>query len=268
MQLFKSMNWRIAKMSGNKHLGGRPSKLDMSTKKAIIMDFFVKESECQIEVMQKRDIFARIAKFASNNGYDVKAYDFSRNDEVKIYIEDLILQNKQSPERSNNWAYNSINTEYFCRPDISLEARRTLLVEQDDYYRKIYLQATAAINMNETLQKTNSVLLKENTQLKARNSEITAAFEEIKINNGKLTSEARYLKSYIKKYMTPEIADKIISGKDLTNLSSNVSSLIVEGDPKDICCSAHTKQIEPDRIAQKDTHNFDTTLSAALNLLK
>jgi len=255
-------------MPGNKHLGGRPSKLDMNTKKAIIMDFFIQEAECQIEVMQKRNIFARIAKFASNDGYDAKAYDFSRNAEVKSYIEDLIFQNKQSPENSNNWAYNSMNIEYFCRPDISFEARRKLLVEQDDYYRKIYLQATAAININETLQKTNSVLLKENSLLKARNAEITAEVEEIEILNRKLTSEVQYLKSHIKKYIAPEVADEIISGKGLTNLSSNVSSLIVEGDPKDICCNTHIKQIEADRIAQKDTNTFGNTLSAALNLLK
>jgi len=146
---------------------------------------------------------SQIEGYAASIGFDVKAYDFRRDEAVRKHIEELKTGGGMG---SFALAYKNLDADALIANNATKPALKAALVDLDSYWRGIYDHSTETIN-------NNLRLLSENAALRKSVADITAECDEngrFRRENNSLILENRYLRSALARYLYPAIANEIL----------------------------------------------------------
>jgi len=146
---------------------------------------------------------SQLEEYAASIGYDIKAYDFRRDEAVRMRIEEL---RSGRGEGAFALAYKNLDADALIADKPTKPALKAALVDLDSYWRGIYDRAveTAEYNMR---------LLSEIAALRKTAADITAERDglcKLRSENNALTLENRYLRSSLSRYLYPAIANEIL----------------------------------------------------------
>lgn len=146
---------------------------------------------------------SHLEEYAAAIGFEIKAYDFRRDEAVRKRIEELRAVNSAG---AFALAYKNLDADALIADNPTKPALKAALVDLDSYWRGVYDSAveTAGSNLH---------LLSELAALRKSVADMTAEREEIgelRGENNTLTLENRYLRSALSRYLYPAIANEIL----------------------------------------------------------
>lgn len=206
-------------MTESKNKGGRPVKVSVADKKAIIMDFYLNKANGETSIFMRRDIFTLLADYAHSKQMNIKAYDFSRCVEAKDLIKSLAEQSNDTTNLA--CAFEETDIDWFLRECIPIQLRRQKLIEREDYFKRLYLKAAKALESYKTQDFTISELKMKATELEQQLISIASDISQ----NNKLKKENSYLKKIIREHITDEAALYVASGEshDIKSIQSLIA---------------------------------------------
>jgi len=198
----------------------RPRKLNSEEMLRIVDAFYEHTGDTS------RMKFSLIEEYAVSLGFDVKAYDFRRDSLVRQRIDEL--KNATNPQ-SIAVAYKSMDVDALLQRNYTKESLKTGIMELDTYWRSIYEAAAALTEKNKSLM--TETLLQKTTikQLSNDNYALTAQSKDNERRVNALVLENRHLKSTIKKYLYPAIANEILKSEgSLEHIETTVMPLAMD----------------------------------------
>lgn len=186
----------------------RPKKTNSDDLVAIVDSFFTTEAAGNPAKLK----CSLLEEYAVRIGKDVKAYDFRRDEKVRIRIEELkiLVQNENGMGIQLGNPYKSLDVERIMRARQNPDALRSALGELDSYWKSVY-EGTIQIRQKaeskaaemKKLEEKNNLLEQENVSLKKDNAAVRS---EVK----GLTKENRYLRRMLRTYLYPALANEIL----------------------------------------------------------
>ena len=163
---------------------------------------------------EKRMKCSLIAAYAVELGYQAKGYDFARNIEVREHIERLKCMAEIGVESNGgeNFAasYKSLDVDELMHRNKSPIELAKALTELDSYWKKVYERSNMLVGKNRELKQKNADLDLLNTSLKNELEALRDDYTDICKKKNELTTENRYLRKMLKKYLYPAIANEIL----------------------------------------------------------
>jgi hypothetical protein len=141
---------------------------------------------------------------------------------VRQHVEDL--RNAVNQGISGSIAYKSMDVDALLNRNHTREALKASLLEIDASWRLLYEKAAALSQKNkelmvETLSKSKSI-----KGMTAEKEDYEVRIKALERNSNTLLLENRYLKSALKKYLYPAIANEILKNEcSLENVDTDVS---------------------------------------------
>ena len=186
----------------------RPKKTNSDDLVAIVDSFFTTEAAGNPAKLK----CSLLEEYAVRIGKDVKAYDFRRDEKVRIRIEELkiLVQNENGMGIQLGNPYKSLNVERLMRARRDPDALRSALGELDSYWKSVY-ESTLQIRQKaeskaaemKKLEERCSSIEQENISLK---KDKAAARSEVR----GLMTENRYLRKMLRIYLYPALANEIL----------------------------------------------------------
>jgi len=193
--------------------------------------------------------YTKLEEYALTLGMSIKAYDFRRDQKVKQHIEEL--RQSIAVKGVGAVAYKSMDIDAMLHRNRTRDKLRSCLHEINESWQRVYENAAQITKTNNELLSENSLQKQEIKQLITDKNELADNAENLKVYINKLTAENRYLKSMLKKYLYPAVANEILKKENIlvkadtevtqaamdkmTDLKAPSSfSCMVESDRKDI----------------------------------
>ena len=145
--------------------------------------------------------------YAAGIGFDIKAYDFRRDGEVRRRIDELKAGGAAG---FCALAYRNINADALIAENPTKPTLKTALTELDTYWRGVYDHAVEISGDNTRLLSENAALRKGIAEAASeRDSSAVKLRDSAKAFN-KLILENRYLKSALRRYLYPAVANEVL----------------------------------------------------------
>lgn len=152
-----------------------------------------------------------IAAYVAENGYPgYAATTLRRNDQARAYIAELIKSCKDS-SISSVFGYKTLDIEEFLDNNRTRQLMKTSLTELDNYYRSIADTATHIYQQAEKQENTISQLSQKLHQEKTRYQNLKESYDMLQTELRSHKEEIKLLRSYIKDYTCPDIANKLLA---------------------------------------------------------
>jgi len=183
---------------------------------------------------------SQLEEYAATIGFDIKAYDFRRDESVRKRIEEF-----RSGDDTAVFAlaYKNLDADALIADKPTKTALKAALMDLDSYWRGIYERSVA-------LSEYNLRLLSENAALRKSVADITAENEEncmFRSRNNALTIENRYLRSVLSRYLYPAIANEILYRNGvLKQTDTEVTEIAMEEIAEPSMLMSFSAAIEPD----------------------
>ena len=203
---------------------GRPRKTDDNELVKIVEEFFSTEAAGNPARLK----FSLLEKYAASRNVDVKAYDFRRSQAVK----EKIVEIKELSENENGLgiiygdSYKSLDIVNLLANRRDLNDLMRVLGDIDNYWKRVFESSSH-------ISKANKKLLSENAGLRCRVVELENQVNKINTDQSEsrsdyknLVKENRYLRSVIKKYLYPALANEILVQEQvLSNPDTSVTDI-------------------------------------------
>jgi len=190
---------------------GRPPKVSFDTKKDIVSRYFLFEANSDSSRMRAHNIFALLAEYSALLGRPLKAYDFSKDANVRAYIESFQTNNGLSKNETFSVpayvAFDIKTAAYMER-----EKLYVALTEREQYFQTVYKKGTVAIESFCALNEQIASIQRISEQKSTLADELTIKLKENKKKCVALDTENRYLKSYIRHHVEPNEAEAFLKG--------------------------------------------------------
>jgi hypothetical protein len=151
---------------------------------------------------------SNLEEYALSMGIEAKAYDFRRNADVRGRMEEL--RGFDGAAGLAAIAYKSIDVDALLNRNYTREMLKSSIVELDETWRRIYVQAADLSRKNTSLL---SALAEKEQIFEAITAEKDTYEERIKSlkrDLAALTVENRYLRKSLREYLYPAIANEIL----------------------------------------------------------
>jgi hypothetical protein len=151
---------------------------------------------------------SNLEEYALSMGIEAKAYDFRRNADVRRRMEEL--RGFDGAAGLAAIAYKSIDVDALLNRNYTREMLKSSIVELDETWRRIYVQAADLSRKNTSLL---SALAEKEQAFEAIAAEKDTCEERIKSlkrDLAALTVENRYLRKSLREYLYPAIANEIL----------------------------------------------------------
>lgn len=189
---------------------GRPKKNDSGVMVQITVEFYENVAHGDLSKMK----FTKISEYAKSRGYDMEEQHFRRDALVKAKIEELREAEEGHRKSRALAAYKNLNVNELLLQSRSLEELKRNISGLDGYWREIYEESNALVQENKRLRD-RLTFEKEVRDLEGRNLVLSDALEE----NGRMIrmmeKEITYLKSMLRKYLYPSLAEVILQEEGL-----------------------------------------------------
>ena len=158
--------------------------------------------------------FSDLEKYAVLCGFDIKAYDFRRNMEVRQRLDEL-RDLSLLPMETGSLAYKSLDVDALINKARSKEALKNSLVELDKTWHRIYNRAVSLSKKNETLSKTIQQQVLKIESLEIDVLTLSNETRKLKKELKDMLLEKRYLKKMIKVHLYPALANEILKNENV-----------------------------------------------------
>ena len=192
----------------------RPQKMMTEQMLEIVDAYFMDEVAGNTALLK----CSLIAAYAAKAGYDVNDYDFRRNADVRSRIEEL---------KSTNGAfcgvvpavYQSLDVVEFIRNNRGAAELKKALSELDTYWKKVFEYAAKVTMQNKAIITSKKALTKELMSVAGERDVLCSKKAELSKSNRSLTLENRYLRSMLKTYLYPSVANEILKSEHVSVLT-------------------------------------------------
>ena len=142
-------------------------------------------------------------EYAATIGFNIKAYDFRRDEAVRVRIEEL---RAGGGEGSLALAYKNLDADALIADKPTKVELKAALTDLDSYWRGVYDSAVDTAEYNLRLLSEIAALRKTVVDIKTERDELG----KVRSENNALTLENRYLRSTLSRYLYPAIANEIL----------------------------------------------------------
>lgn len=221
----------------------RPRKLSTEKMIQIVNDFY---ESCGDAGRLKCSF---LEEYAVSCGFNVKAYDFRRNAEVRRRIGEL-MDLSLLPMEKGSMAYKSLDVDALLGRTHSRESLKISLIELDGTWRRIYDRAVSLSKENETLAETIRRQAAEIELHICNGSNLGKEIAKLKNENKTILLENRYLKKMIRAYLYPAAANEILKDENvLEQTDTKVTAAAVEALTETALPFPFSKTVAADRAA-------------------
>ncbi len=209
----------------------RPRKNDSNELIRLIDEYFSSEAAGDPAKLKS----SLLEKYAYDHGVTAKAYDFRRDPEVQAHIS--YLKKLVSSERVSsivcNCSYKTLDIRSLIRKYKDPAELISVLSEMDSYWKSVYDAAQSADAELSSCRKQLSSLHDELRTLKETDAGHYEDIRSLKSENYHLTVENRYLRSMLRTYLYPALADTILQEEhvvkiDETSLSADAETNLID----------------------------------------
>ena len=153
--------------------------------------------------------FSMLEKYAKTMGYEIKAYDFSRDKAVKARMEEL----KQTVRIGGTGvvAYKTMDINALIDKCKTITELKETLRQIDESWESVYEYAVETGKSNRKLLKDISAMKKRTNEQIVTLEQLQLEIKALKNQNRKIIFENRYLKTIIRKYLNDGIAEHILA---------------------------------------------------------
>jgi hypothetical protein len=151
---------------------------------------------------------SNLEKYAITLGFDVKAYDFRRDEAVRRRIDELC--DNTANDSISALSYKNLDADALITNHPTRATLKAALLEIDSNWRRVYERSVA-------VAAENTALLSENNSKKRVISELTAEIstaqneiKSLKHAASEQQSEIRYLRSVLEKHLYPALAEELL----------------------------------------------------------
>lgn len=184
-----------------------------------IIDTFFKE-ECNSN--PRKLTLPAITAYINRNGHpNYRVESLRRTPTAREHIDLLVASNKETNQKIVS-AYKTLDVETFLSVN---KTRRTLikaLTELDTYYKSVVEAATRISKRNAELEKENETLKQEKLALEQTNNDSSDNIVILKNDLTQLKKENKKLRSLIKEYLYPEIANVLLTKEGLLKKEESI----------------------------------------------
>lgn len=236
---------------------GRPKKITAEEKLAIINQYYISRTGENAEAIGTHGIYQKLALFAKELGYQLEAYDFSRDETARAYIAKVANPTTETVSRSILPTY--VPLDIIALLNKSQKNIEKTLADRETYFQTLHMQAAQAIESNRLFAQKTHHLQKEleSSQekchmLETKNNELT---HKLRVSE----TDVAYLKRVIRKDVEPERAHLFL--QSLTSRDA-----VIQTAQKSIMSSIDSltqedRQMHRDAEKEVDTANFDSLLT-------
>jgi len=146
---------------------------------------------------------SNLEEYAASIGFEIKAYDFRRDEAVRKRIEELRAGISVG---AFALAYRNLDADALIADNPAKPALKTALVDLDSYWRGVYDRAVETAESNLRLLSEIAALRKSVADMAVERDEAS----NIRSENNALVLENRYLRSSLSRYLYPAIANEIL----------------------------------------------------------
>jgi|P827metagenome_2_1110787.scaffolds.fasta_scaffold00466_28 hypothetical protein len=211
----------------------RPKKTDSKELVKIVDLYFTTEAAGNPDMLKCSFLEA----FALKNGVNAKAYDFRRDKDVRIRIDELKLlaKNENGVGILHGNTYKNLDINQILRARRDPDELRMILGEMDKYWKRIYENSVLLLDKNKEVNRTIDGLKKDKRNYEMEINELHKSLsEKISVEN-KLIVENRYLRKMLKTYLYPAVANEILQREKLidnpdTQITKAASEDMIEKD--------------------------------------
>jgi len=187
---------------------GRPKKLESEIMVQIVDSFFTTEAAGNPSMLK----FSTIEQYAGRMGYEVKAYDFKRDQTVRDRIAELkdLSGGKNELGLVQGIAYKSLDVAGVISSCKSEKELIAALTEMDKSWKNTYESCVKYRKKCEKEMSSHRQLKEELTSKKQALDKAETDLCDLRRKNRDLMAENRYLKRMLKTYLYPAVADLIL----------------------------------------------------------
>jgi len=189
----------------------RPKKMSSKELVRLVEEFFVNEAAGNPSRLK----CSQLEEYAKASGIDAKAYDFRRDEAVRIRIEELKTSPIQPAVSAVSIAYKNLDIAEMIRQSPDLEVLKKNLLQMDAYWKEVYESAVNLLRKNRELLAERKNGETASDDLKAGHAALSRELKEVVAENSKLRQENIYLRKQLKLYLYPALADEILREEHL-----------------------------------------------------
>lgn len=186
----------------------RPKKTDSDELVAIVDSFFTTEAAGNPAKLK----CSLLEEYAARIGKPAKAYDFRRDEKVRLRIDELkaLVRNENGMGIQLGNPYKSLDVEKIMRARRDPDELRTALGELDAYWRYVY-ESTLQMRRDSEKELSEKKQLKEQCESLLQEKEASQKkYAEARSEVRSLTVENRYLRKMLRTYLYPALANEIL----------------------------------------------------------
>ena len=184
-----------------------------------MIDTFFKE-ECNSN--PRKLTLPAITAYINRNGHpNYRVESLRRTPTARKHIELLVASNKETNQKIVS-AYKTLDVDTFLSVNKTHSALVRALTELDTYYKSVVEAATKISKRNVELEKENDTLKQENQAIKQTNNNSSDNIIILKNDLSQLKKENKKLRSLIKEYLYPEIANDLLKKEGLLKKGESI----------------------------------------------
>lgn len=210
----------------------RPKKLSSDIMLSLLQSFY----DRQIMGDSRRLKYSLLEKYAAEQGYDVKAYDFKRDAKVRVKMEQLkqLSAGDHGTRILQGLSYKSIDAEGLINRCHSKADLVAAITEIDNNWKSVHDAAADIMKRAADKEAEISGQMEEIHCLTETREHLEEELQAVQSKNSALVKENRYLPKMIRTYLYPGIADQILieeQAMDRADTNVTVSAMTDLADP-------------------------------------
>ena len=178
---------------------GRPPKVSIDVKKSIVDLYLVEVAGLDRSALRKKVLFTRLAEYAEQKGLCLVDTDFSKNEELRSYIEEKLVEQEET--LSSEGAF--VPLDIACLLNASRKDLQIILADRDRYYEDIFVRARRALSTFTNKEKTIKEMRRKLAEEQEENERIRKELTDRKTELKEKARECSELKKYIKTVVEP-----------------------------------------------------------------
>lgn len=190
---------------------GRPKKNETELLLRLTMEYFENETGGDCSKLK----YTKLAEYAKKNGYEIEERHFRREPVVQEKIEEIKRLDESKHKELELVAYRNLDVNELISKSHSAAELKNKILGLDNYWKEVYDKSLRLEQENKKL-KAKPNYEKHIRDLEAKYVRTTEELKEKDRIINALEKEITYLKSCLRQYLYPTIAEMILKGEGYT----------------------------------------------------
>lgn len=236
---------------------GRPQKTTTEEKIAIINQYYVSRKGESSEAICTHGIYQKLAAFSRELGYQLEAYDFSRNDAVRAYI--AKFSNPMTEAGSSPTLPTYVPLDIIALLNKRQQNIEATLKDRETYFQTLHMQAAQALESNRLFAQKIRHLQSELESTREKCHMLETKNDDLIHKLRVAETDVGYLKRIVRKDVEPERAHFFL--QSLTSRDA-----VIQAAQKSVMSSIDSltqedRQMRRDAEKEADIENINSLLT-------